>query len=147
MTSIPKTYLCLFYLFNKQVGRAPAGSQQISSVTDIHPSFGNRGRLGYHRRRMLVDGGSIPDKKGSGGGDKFILDLLEWVKCVKISTRFVMDSAASKLTQGFHFFASFGQARFENNLKCLFFNKHAPHLSDRLDGSTAAVKGYGRQIL
>lgn len=68
-----------------QVGRAPAGQQDIKTAVDIHPSFGNIDRAAYYRRKLLVQGGSIPDKKMPGGADNFLLDLHHWAKCVKIN--------------------------------------------------------------
>lgn len=67
-----------------QVGRAPAGTQEISSVTDIHPAFGNLHRTGYYRRKALVETGCMPEKKIPGAGDNFLLDMIHWTKYVKL---------------------------------------------------------------
>ncbi|EGG07266.1 uncharacterized protein MELLADRAFT_85895 [Melampsora larici-populina 98AG31] len=61
-----------------KVGRAPAGKKEITTVTNIHPAFGNLHRSAYYRRKLLVDAGVIPEKRIPGTADSFILDMGHW---------------------------------------------------------------------
>lgn len=71
--------ICNLYVFPK-VGRAPAGTKDIVTVTAIHPAFGNIHRTGYYRRKLLVEAGVIPEKKIPGAADSFILDMEHWAQ-------------------------------------------------------------------
>ncbi|EFP76799.2 uncharacterized protein PGTG_02260 [Puccinia graminis f. sp. tritici CRL 75-36-700-3] len=51
--------------------------KNLSSITDIHESFGNADRARYYRRQILNDIKEDTDKKG-GGGDKFLHDMFQW---------------------------------------------------------------------
>ncbi|EGG08184.1 uncharacterized protein MELLADRAFT_84962 [Melampsora larici-populina 98AG31] len=61
-----------------KVGQASAGQAVTAPVVEIHPAFGNGGRLGYLRRKVLVEKGLMPEKESLGGGDRLIMDLLHW---------------------------------------------------------------------
>jgi hypothetical protein len=50
----------------------------LENVTSIHPSLINKDRLAHLRRTILHKMGLAPDKKGSGVGDKFVLDMYYW---------------------------------------------------------------------
>ncbi|EGG05655.1 uncharacterized protein MELLADRAFT_87905 [Melampsora larici-populina 98AG31] len=55
-----------------------AGQTITPPVIDIHPAFGNTGRLAYLRRKVLVEKGLIPEKESKGGGNRLIIDLMHW---------------------------------------------------------------------
>ncbi|KAH9807655.1 hypothetical protein DFH28DRAFT_1138495 [Melampsora americana] len=63
-----------------KVGRAPAGTQDIVTVTSIHPAFGNIHRTAYYRRKLLVEAVVIPKNKIPGAADGFILDMETWAE-------------------------------------------------------------------
>jgi hypothetical protein len=50
----------------------------LENVTSIHPLLMNKDRLAYLCRKILHEMGLAPDKKGSGVGDKFVLDMYHW---------------------------------------------------------------------
>lgn len=47
-------------------------------MVDIHPSFSNRDRTAYHRRRLMVHNNIMPEKESKGGGDRLLLDIFHW---------------------------------------------------------------------
>ncbi|EGF97577.1 uncharacterized protein MELLADRAFT_84845 [Melampsora larici-populina 98AG31] len=61
-----------------KVGQAGAGQTITPPVVNIHPAFSNGGRLGYLRRKVLVEKGLMPEKESKGGGDRLIMDLMHW---------------------------------------------------------------------
>ena len=50
----------------------------LKNVTSIHPSLINEDQLAYLRHTILHKMGLAPEKKGSGVGDKLVLDLYHW---------------------------------------------------------------------
>ncbi|EGG12243.1 uncharacterized protein MELLADRAFT_89278 [Melampsora larici-populina 98AG31] len=61
-----------------KVGQPGAGQTVTAPVVEIHPAFGNGGRLGYLRHKVLIDKGLMPEKESHGGGDRLIMDLMHW---------------------------------------------------------------------
>ncbi|EGG02975.1 uncharacterized protein MELLADRAFT_90616 [Melampsora larici-populina 98AG31] len=80
-----------------KVGQAGAGQTVTPPVTDIHPAFSNGGRLGYLRRKVLVEKGLMPEKESKGGGDRLIMDLMHWGSDVHIN--FQSEWMAEQLVQ------------------------------------------------
>ena len=56
----------------------PNGDGEMTSVRNIHESLVNSNRLRYLRRQVLEELGLASLKSGTGGGDKFILNMCEW---------------------------------------------------------------------
>ncbi|EGG05220.1 uncharacterized protein MELLADRAFT_88235 [Melampsora larici-populina 98AG31] len=59
-----------------KVGQAGAGQTVTSPVINIHPAFSNGGRLGYLRRKVLVEKGLMPEKESKGGA--FLVSAVEY---------------------------------------------------------------------
>ena len=80
-----------FFFISNQADQIAKPGLPKSSIAAIHPSLINHDRLRYYRSGMLMDMGMIPDKNGGGVGDKFLLDMFHWSKCVFFEHTYCFD--------------------------------------------------------